>query len=188
MTRLLALTLVVTALGCALDPARDKRPSRALIGANARHFQAPIKRSQVAFRDTNPPAKEMTVDHEAVSATAQFTMSMRHRTYAGGELEAGVLEGAGSSTAGMYGVFGVELPFAGGALGGELASGWRTVRYSMEGADFSKVVIEPRLRASVWLSEFVTLAATGGLTLGEQSVWMAGVSIGVHSSPFGRWR
>jgi len=194
MTRTLSLALSLalgtTALGttgCAFDPARDRRPARILIGANARHFQAPIRNSEVAFRDSNPPSREMTVAHEAASATAQFTMGMRHRMYLGGELEAGVLDEAGSSTAGAYGVFGLDLPFAAGSFGGELASGWRTVRYSTESADFSKLVVEPRLRASVWLSELVTLAATAGMTLGDQAVWMAGVSVGIHSSPFGRW-
>lgn len=190
MTRLppiLALALVgATLVGCAFDPYRNKRPARLLLGANARHFAAPL-RSEVAFRDTTPPAKEMTVPHEAAAATAQFTMGMRHDLYIGGELEAGMLDEPGSSLGAAYGVFGYDHRFAAGSIGAELATGWRSVRYSTDAEDLSKTIVEPRLRAQVWLSEYATLAATGGFTLGDQAVWMAGVSIGLHSSSFGAW-
>ena len=125
---------------------------------------------------------------QAVAATAQFTLGMRHRTYVGGELETGALDSRGSSTAGVYGVFGVDLPFAAGALGAELASGWRSVRYSTDTDDISNLVVEPRLRASVWLSEQTTLSVTGGMTLDDRPVFMAGVSIGIHSNDFGAWK
>lgn len=189
MIRSLVLVAVLAgiATGCAFDPARERRPARMMLGANARHFAAPTS-AEVAFRDTTPPPREMTVSHEAVAATAQFTMGMRHHTYVGGELEAGALDEPGSSTAGAYGVFGIDLPFSGGSFGGEVASGWRGVRYSTDTDDISKMILEPRLRAQVWLSELVTLAVTAGTTLGEQRVWMAGISIGIHSYSFGNWK
>ena len=83
---------------------------------------------------------------------------------------------------------GIDLPFAAGALGAVLASGWRTVRYSSDTDDLSNVVVEPRLRASVWLSEQTTLAVTGGMTLDDRPVFMAGVSIGIHSNDYGAWK
>ncbi len=172
---------------CVFDPSRNKRPARLQLGANARHFSAPMS-SAVAFRDSTPPPKVMTESYEAVAATAQFTLGMRHRTYVGGELETGALDSRGSSTAGVYGVFGVDLPFAAGALGAELASGWRSVRYSTDTDDISNLVVEPRLRASVWLSEQTTLSVTGGMTLDDRPVFMAGVSIGIHSNDFGAWK
>ncbi len=188
MIRTLVLVGVLAGIvtGCVFDPSRERRPARMFLGANARHFSAPTS-SEVAFRDRTPP-REMTVSHEAVAATAQFTMGMRHRTYIGGELETGMLDVAGSSTAGAYGVFGIDLPFSGGSIGGEVASGWRAVRYSTDTEDISKIVLEPRVRAQVWLSELVTLAVTAGTTLSEQSVWMAGVSIGIHSYSFNHWK
>jgi hypothetical protein len=188
MIRSIALVLAVFAVGCAFDPARERRPARMMIGANARHFQAPIRSGDVAFRDSMPPPREMTVGHEAVAGSVQFTQGMRHHTYIGGELEAGALDEPGSSTAGAYVVSGIDLPCAAGSLGGELASGWRSVRYSNDTDDVSKIVFEPRLRAQVWLSEYITLAATGGMTLSEQQVFMAGVSIGIHSWSFGKWK
>ncbi len=188
MTRiiLLASLLAGFATGCAFDPHRHKRPARFLVGANARHFSAPMS-SQVAFRNATPPPKVMTQSHEAIAATAQFTMGMRHHTYLGGELETGALDSSGSSTAGAYGVLGMELPFAAGALGAELASGWRSVRYSTNTEDFTSVVIEPRVRASVWLSEQTTLSVTGGMTLDDKPVYMAGVMFGIYSSSLGAW-
>ena len=184
--RSLACLLAVSAIACAAGP-RRARPDRMLIGAHARHFAAPT-RSDVAFRDSNPPPREMTVGHEAVGATAQFTAGVRDNLYVGGELEGGMLDTPGSSTAASYGVAGIDLPFAAGSIGGELASGWRTVRYSTETDDYAKIVIEPRVRAQVWLSDQVSLAATGGMTLSDQRVWMAGVSIGVHSFAFSNWK
>ena len=82
------------------DPSRNKRPARLQLGANARHFSAPMS-SEVAFRNSTPPPKVMTESHEAVAATAQFRMGRRHRTYIGGELGTGALDSAGSSTAGV---------------------------------------------------------------------------------------
>lgn len=177
------LILLVSQSACAFDPGRHKRPARLLIGANARHYAAPAG-SQVAFRNATPPPKVMTESHEAVGATAQFTLGMRHRTYIGGELEAGSLDSRGSSTAGAYGVLGIDLPFAAGAFSAEVASGWRSVRYSTETDELTSLVIEPRLRASVWLSPQTSLAVTGGMTLDDQPVYMAGVMFGIHSNLF----
>lgn len=178
--------LLVLLSACVLDPSRHKRPARLQIGANARHFAAPMT-SRVAFRDSTPPPKVMTESHEAIAATAQFTMGMRHHAYVGGELETGALDSPGSSTAGAYGVLGIDLPFAAGALGAELASGWRSVRYSTDTDDITSLVIEPRVRASVWLSEQTSLAVTGGMTLDDKPVFMAGVMFGIHSTEFGAW-
>jgi hypothetical protein len=196
MTRLLALALLAAAVtGCALDPHRHDRRTRLLLGANTRHFQAPISNGNVAFRDTAPPPAVMTTSHEAVAATANFTVNaLSRRTYVGGELEAGMLTQRGSSTGAAYGIFGYDHPLSigrpgsaipGGSFGAELATGWRTVRYSIETDDYAKIVVEPRLRAQVWLSEYISLAATAGMTVGEQAVFMGGISVGVHSHVLG---
>ncbi|MBA2542387.1 MAG: hypothetical protein H0V17_22285 [Deltaproteobacteria bacterium] len=186
MIKALAVALALTSVACAFDPNRHRRPARLLLGANTRHFTAPSG-SNVAFRDTTPTV--MTSSHESIGGTAQFTLGASHHTYFGGELETGFLNGPGSSTAGAYGVFGIDHPLSSAAMvGAELAGGWRTVRYSIDTPDVDKMVLEPRVRAQVWLSEFVTLAATGGMTLGEQSVFMGGISIGIHSTELGVYK
>lgn len=186
MIRALALAWAVTSVACAFDPNRHRRPARLLLGANTRHFTAPDG-ANVAFRDTTPSV--MTSSHESVAATAQFTLGASHRTYFGGELETGFLDIAGSSTAGAYAVFGIDHPLSSAAsIGAEVAGGWRTVRYSIDTPDVDKAILEPRVRAQVWLSELVTLAVTGGMTLGSQSVFMGGVSIGIHSTEFGAYK
>lgn len=194
MTRI-AILVALACSACVLDPSRHKRPSRMQIGANARHFTAPMGSGpesrlidqQVAFRTSNPPPKEMTTSHQAASISGQFTQGMRHGLYLGGELEAGMLDVAGSSTAGAYGIFGFEHMFAAGSIGGELASGWRSVRYTTDADDLSTLVVEPRVRASVWLGEQTSLAVTGGMTLDDRPAFVAGVSIGIHQNPFDKF-
>lgn len=186
MTRAAILLSLLSA--CVLDPSRHKRPARMQVGATARHFAAPAG-SDVAFRDSMPPPKVMTESHEAVAASLQFTQGLRHHLYLGGELEAGALDSRGSSTAAGYGVFGLDLPFAAGTVGAEVATGFRSVRYSTDTDDLTNFVVEPRLRASVWTSEQTSLAVVGGMTLDDQPVFMAGVMFGIHSNAldsFGR--
>jgi hypothetical protein len=183
----LVLAVALTSAGCALfDPRPVEPPARLTIGAATRRFAAPVDNDSATFRQSPPPAPELTVPHESVLATVGFTMASKYGTYAGGEIETGVLDSPGSSAAGMYGVFGVRRAIEAGYFAAELASGWRSVRYSLDTEPVGKLVAEPRLRADVWLGPQFTLGATLGLTLGDQTVWMAGVSLGVHSHELNR--
>lgn len=154
-------------------------------GAGARHFGAATGTTE--FRTTTDPPREMMTSHEAVMGTLGFTMSGAYGLYAGGEAEAGMLDVPGSNAAAAYGIFGIGREVGGVTLGGELAAGYRTIRYSVDSDDYGKLVAEPRGRAEVWLGPQVTLGATAGLTVGEQMVWMAGFYIGVHSHEHDRF-
>jgi hypothetical protein len=187
--------IVVVALlcaGCAVfDRQRFDPPTRLTLGAATRHFDSPIDpKSAAALRQSTPtpPVAALTTPHDSVMGTVGFTMASRYGTYAGGEIETGVLDTPGSSTAGIYGVAGARLSLDRVYLAGEIASGWRTVRYSLDTTDVGKMVIEPRVRADMWLGPQFTLGATAGLTLGDQTVWMIGASLGIHSHDFGRTR
>jgi len=182
-------TIVIVGLGlaataCVFDGHAHDRPARMHIGATSRHFAAPAGEPQ-AFRNTTPPPPTvLTTSHDAALFDVQFAMRANRYVYAGGEVETGVLDDPGSSTAAVYGVLGAELPLHGAAIAAELASGYRTVRYSTDTEDLGKLVVEPRLSAHVWMSPRLTLETTGGLTLGDQRVWMVGAYLGVHSHDF----
>ena len=141
-----------------------------------------------AFKATEQPMQQTTEAHEAFLASFGLTMGMSHGMYAGGELEAGALETRGSSAGGGYAVFGASLPFGRSALGAEVAGGYRTVRFAVDTEDLERVVVEPRVRGEVWLGPRVTLSASAGWTLGDQSIWMAGASIGIHQSDYDEWK
>jgi hypothetical protein len=152
-----------------------------------RHFSAAPAKDTTSFRTTTPPEKAPTIpEQEAKLASVAFTMTSRHGVYAGGEVETGVLERSESSAAGVYGVVGVRQALVGVNLAVELAAGQRWLRYGIAGQDQSKLVAEPRLRADFWLGEQFSFGAAAGLTLDDQTVWMAGVFLGIHSHTFGR--
>jgi hypothetical protein len=184
------VALVVFALcgGCVLDGARDRRPARMQLGAQARHFPAGQQLPMTAFKATEQPTMTTTDSHQAFMAALGLTMGMRNGMYVGGELEAGMLETAGSNAAGGYAVFGAKLPFGKSSVGAEVAGGYRTVRFNVETEDLERFVVEPRVRGEIWLGPRVTLSASAGWTVGDQSIWMAGASIGIHQSDFDEWR
>jgi len=158
------------------------------LGAQARHFPAGQQFPFASFKATETPTMKTTEAHEAFLASFGLTMGMRSNMYVGGELEAGALETRGSSAAGGYAVFGMQLPFGRSSLAGELAGGYRTVRFGVETEDLERAVVEPRVRGEVWLGPRVTLSASAGWTIGDQSIWMAGASIGIHQSDYDEWK
>jgi hypothetical protein len=188
MRTCVALAIVLS--GCAYSSYKD-RPARFNVGVTTRQIATPTTgdANQVAFRtrpSSTPPTSETadTETHKAIMGSAQFTMQTAWHTYLGGEVEAGVLDTTGSSAAGMYGVGGIESPLGFGKIGAELAAGYRTMRYSTQSEDIGKYLVEPRLKAELWISDQFTFGATLGGTLEDHPVWMAGIYLGVHSHAF----
>jgi hypothetical protein len=188
MTKGLAFAGIVGVLatGCFWERKVD-RPARFNAGPNMRAVN--IAPSQ----DDGPPgaARSTTASEssphrvQATTAALQFTMSMGHKVYAGGEAETGKLALPGSWFAGAYGIVGAEHMTGRGALGVELAAGWRGVRYSLDADDDEDVlVLEPRVRAQLWFAEQWTLGGAVGTRVGAEGEWMAGVYLGVHSAAF----
>lgn len=184
------LAIVILVLGgCVLDPYRHTRPARLQIGANTRGFSAapaPAAPPGATFLETEgsgggakPPRRQFA----AVSGSVQFTMAMAHRTYVGGEVEAGALDERGSNLAAGYAVFGVDTAVPGGALGVELAGGYRSIRHDLDDGSTGHGVLEPRLRGQLWLGAQVTLGAIAGASVGDGLGWVAGIQLGVHSRP-----
>jgi hypothetical protein len=196
---MLRFVVVVAAMtvcaSCALDPHRQDRPAQLRLGTNARHFTAstPTASSEPLARvgavQRAPVAagageSTTTVGHEAITGSAQFTMTAHRFVYLGGELEAGKLENAGSNVAGAYAVAGAQHTARYGSLGVEVVGGWRQLRYSLDEDPVSQSILEPRVRGELWLSPQVTFGAKAGATLGEQGAWMAGIYLGFHSKFF----
>lgn len=185
-----AVIVLVVLGGCVLDPYRHTRPARLEIGANTRGFSAApaaARSPDVAAIESagasgggGEPARQQFA---AVSGSVQFTMGMAHRTYLGGELEAGALDERGSNLAAGYGVFGVEQPVQAGTLGVELAGGYRSIRHNLDDGADGHAVLEPRLRGQLWLGAQVTLGAIAGASIGDGLGWVAGIQLGVHSRP-----
>jgi hypothetical protein len=177
----------VLATGC-LWERRPDRPARFNAGPNMRavNVAAPDNgRTPGTARSTTGEPDANTDRVSAMTASLQFTMSMGKNVYAGGEAETGKLALPGSWIAGAYGIVGAEAATRRGALGAELAAGWRGVRTSLdEGDDEDQLVLEPRVRAQLWFAEQWTLGGAVGTRLGGEGEWMAGVYIGVHSAAF----
>ncbi|MEO8701063.1 MAG: hypothetical protein ABI867_13525 [Kofleriaceae bacterium] len=184
---LVALCACIATAGCALDPHRDNRPARLRLGTNARHFTS-TSAAPIALRrapaSASSESSTTTVGHEGVTGSAQFTMTTHRSFYLGGELEAGTLDNPGSNVAGAYAVAGAQHAGRFGSLGVEVVGGWRALRYSLGDEQVSKGIIEPRVKAELWLSPKLTFGGTAGATLGEEGVWMAGLFLGVHSNWF----
>jgi hypothetical protein len=188
MTRTLgrALLLVcVTATFASAD--RPERPFQIEFGVNTRHFAA-ADPSDVAFRSTEEPDPALG-EGTALTSSFRFTGKTRYNTFLGVEGEAGYLVGHEySNIAGAYGVAGVRADLSPRLrVAAELVAGRRWVRYRITGPqDDNVLMVEPRVRADLWLSPRVTLGGAAGATVGDRSVWMAGVYIGVHSADFNR--
>jgi hypothetical protein len=190
--RVIAFAAVIglCASACIVDPHRNKRPARLQLGTSARGFPVTSTADQIAVGGQVSKRTETTSSMAqlgAVTGSAQFTMSTPHHLYLGGEIEAGVLERAGSNIAGAYGVAGLEHSLGFGSVGVEVAGGWRAIRLDLDQGDVNTAIIEPRLRADVWISPQLTLGAATGVTVGGHTGWMGGVFLGVHSTDFGAW-
>ncbi|HEU4615349.1 MAG TPA: hypothetical protein VFS15_24815, partial [Kofleriaceae bacterium] len=94
-----------------------------------------------------------------------------------------------SNVAGAYGVAGVRSDLGALRIAAEVVAGRRWVRYALDGTeDPTLLMVEPRVRADIWLASQLTLGVAAGATLGERSVWMAGVYVGFHSQPYAGMR
>jgi hypothetical protein len=158
------------------------------VGVNTRHFSAASAAKGEAFRTTGETDTSFT-GGEAVSSSIRFTERTRWDTFVGIEGEAGALIGyPGSNLAGAYGVGGVRKDVGRLRIAAELVGGRRWVRYAndLSRMDPGAWIAEPRVRGDIWLGSRVTLGGAAGATLGDSSVWMAGVYVGVTSSDFGR--
>lgn len=152
------------------------------MGVNTRAFAA-VAGTDVAVRSTNPPDAALAKS-TAQTVSFRFTGRTRYGTYVGAEAEAGVLEAPGSNLAGVYGLAGVRGDTRLFTFRAELASGFRKVRYDLDDTDATRLLLEPRARADIWLSPRFTLGGAIGATFGDRSVWLAGLYLGVHSSDF----
>lgn len=180
-----AVGVVIAWSGCVrrvYDP-----PARLTVGATSRHHSAtPVGDSRSFRAVTNPsPTKELAAQ-EAKLVNIGFTMASGYGTYAGGEVETGVLEGDSSTAAGVYGLFGLRRALPGVNFAVELAAGQRWLRYGGPDGEVSRLIAEPRVRADFWLTQRLSLGAISGVTLGDQTAWMAGFYLGIHSHDFGR--
>jgi hypothetical protein len=190
MTRTFAralLLLSVLAPAASADGAKDS-PLQIELGFNTRHFAAADPSAEdVAFRSTEDPDPSLGAG-TALTSSIRFTGKTRYNTFVGVEGETGYLVGYEmSNIAGAYGVAGVRTDVGRLRIGAELVAGRRWVRYEIVGReDDSLLIAEPRVRADLWLSPRWTVGGAAGSTIGDRSVWMAGVYFGLHSSDFDR--
>jgi len=129
-----------------------------------------------------------TSEPAATSVTGDFRFGMRvpYHLFLAGEVEFGRLADSGSNVAGAYGVVGARFPVGNAALlTAEIATGYRSIRYTLDSPEVGKAVMEPRIRAEIWVDEQFSFGATVGATLDDRFVYMAGLYIGVHSHTFG---
>lgn len=176
MRRLLViLALGFTLSGCAIDPYRQHRPARLLLGASSRHLASTP--TTVAAREAMPSST--TTASTAYTASGQFTMLYR-ALRAGVELETGRMDVRGSNFAGAYGVLGAEHGMGAASIGVELAGGWRGIRVASGEDNENTLIWEPRVRGSYRVGEQVSLGGVAGATLGERGAWMIGLNIGFH--------
>jgi hypothetical protein len=184
--RVLALACVaVVATGCLFDRSIGTRPARFNAGPTARSLVVPITPDGGAppantFAGSTPAPEKVDTRLEAITASLQFTMNVRG-IYLGGEAETGKLEADGSNFAGAYGIAGIEHNNRFGVVGAELAAGWRGLRFSYGDDDHNSMLIEPRVRAQMWIGDQFTLGAAAGAVVGGHGDWMAGIFLGVHS-------
>ena len=176
--------VLLTLSGCVVDPYRQDRPIRMLVGANARDITN--SENGATFRTASGETPESKhASHGAGTGDVQFTVKYRV-LLVGAEVETGRLGTDGSNFAGAYGVLGAEHKMSSSSIGVELVSGWRGLRYKGDTDDVNSFVTEPRVRGQIQISDQLTFGAVAGATLGELGSWMAGAYIGFHSRSFGR--
>ncbi len=184
--------LVVGCLVAIASPAAaDYRepPVHFEIGINTRHFAAGSSDSgSDAARTVDGTAvEEGTPAGAGVTVSLRFTKWTRWNTIVGFEAESGTLTERSSNVAGAYGLFGMRHELGPVALFTELAAGKRWVKYSMKGENHISWMVEPRVRAEMWLSDRFTFGGAIGSTLGADArAWIAGIYVGVHSLDFGK--
>ena len=176
-----ALLALLACGACVADPLRHIRPARFALGMNAHHFASPAPSPIAARSDT--PMTTTRSPHDAVSFSAQFALALLDRVFVGLEAQGGQLSEPGSNFAAGLGVAGVEMSSHLGAVAAEVAAGWRSLRYSLDGADVKTQIVEPRIRGYLWLSSQFTVGAVAGATFGDRG-WMGGVYFAVHSKLF----
>jgi hypothetical protein len=174
--------VLLTLSGCVVDPYRQERPIRMLLGANARDITN--SENGATFRTASGEPPQRHESHTAGTGDVQFTVAYR-ALLIGVEAETGRLGGEGTNFGGAYGVIGLEHHMYRSSLGVELVSGWRGLRYNTDADDVNSLVTEPRVRGQIQLSDQVTFGGVAGATLGELGSWMAGAYIGFHSRAFG---
>lgn len=191
MTRTLGHALLFVCIGVSVASAdRSKDDTIQLeFGVNTRHFAAAdMSGPDVAFRSTEDPDPALG-EGTALTSSIRFTGKSRYNTFFGVEGETGYLVGHQySNIAGAYGVAGMRGELSRRfSVAAELVAGRRWVRYKLIGReDDSLMIAEPRVRADLWLSPRWTFGGAVGATVGDRSVWMAGVYVGLHSSDFDR--
>jgi hypothetical protein len=182
-------------LGCVLaSPAlaspKEDKPMQLEVGFNTRHFAAASAESGAAFRSTTGEGETEPglAAGTALTTSLRFTGRAWGSGFLGIEAEFGELIGVvGSNVAGAYGVAGARGELGSLRIAAELVAGRRWVRYElMEKSDPSAMIAEPRVRADLWLAPKLTLGAAVGATLGDRSVWMAGIYLGIHSFQYDR--
>jgi hypothetical protein len=168
-----------------------------------------------SYRVVGPASQSSAPLEHAVVAQLRLGAPLRHGFYVASELEIGALTSSGvaaemmssgdlgtptltPSTTGVIGGVGV-LGFGGRLgvvdLGLEVAGGGRVLAYSYDshyGAcetsssiTASSAVLEGRARASVWLSEHVTLSALAGKSALDDGM-MGGFSLGFSNHALGQ--
>ena len=159
------------------------------VGVNTRHFAEAHHDNDVAFRGEMTTPDDPALDAgTAVTTSLRFTGKTRWNTFLGVEAETGKLLGIQrSNIAGAYGVAGIRSDLGRLRIAAELVAGRRWVRYEvLHAADASVLMAEPRVRGDLWLAPQVTIGGAVGATIGDRSVWMAGIYIGLHSFEFDR--
>jgi len=159
-------------------------------------------------------ARKLPLD-TAVVATLRVGVALRYGFYVAADAEVGALtdgtaraEMTSSGVRGTpaieqtsvavlsgLGVAGVRARLGSLNLGVEAAGGFRTLTYNYDSKYHAceetmsittgMTVLEARARAAVWVSPFVTLGATAGKSLIDDS-WVGGIYVGAHSRAFGR--
>ncbi len=184
-------TVVLSGLGCvfattAFANPRGENPMQFEFGVNTRQFEA-TEGERVAFRTMSPqPVDPAEASNSALTMSLRFTGRTAYNMFFGVEGEVGEILGLNdSNVAGAYGIAGARADVGRLRMGIEMAAGRRWIRYALDGReDASVMMAEPRVRADLWVSPRFTLGGAAGATLGERSVWMAGVYIGLHSQDF----
>ena len=181
------LALVSLLAACTPASRRPEHPVQLEVGVNTRHYAAAHAAQDVAFRTSGEPDASLDAG-TALSTSLRFTGRGGYNSFIGVEGEAGKMLGfEHSNLAGAYGVAGLRGELGRVRVGAELVAGRRWVRYEVVGKEDHNVMIaEPRVRGDIWLAPQLTVGGAFGATLGDRSVWMAGIYLGIHSLGFDR--